>query len=138
MTAHVGTWYVSQTPTGYIAEAYSAVQDTHLHAAQAVSQTACSEGAGRQPHRAKVVGVQRAAGATLKATGNPPPMGPAKGCPPLSAPFMAGGACEVSTGRMTRCTVLPSVTSAWQEEFGERKQCELSRTTHVAKHAAGF
>ena len=86
----------------------------------------------------KSLGFSAPLGPPLKATGNPPPMGPAKGCPPLSAPFMAGGACEVSTGRMTRCTVLPSVTSAWQEEFGERKQCELSRTTHVAKHAAGF
>lgn len=69
------------------------------------------------PTEPKSLGLSAPLGPPLKATGNPPPIGPAKGCPPLSAPLMAGGACEVSTGRITRCTVLPSVTSAWQREL---------------------
>jgi len=53
-------------------------------------------------------------GPPLKAMGKPPPMpiGP-KECGP-AAPLVGGGGCDVSTGLITRCTVLPSVTSAKQ------------------------
>ncbi len=63
----------------------------------------------------KSLGFSAPPGAPLKFIGKPPPIGPPKGCA-LSAELVGGGACEVSTGRITRCTVLPSVTSAQQQE----------------------
>ena len=75
-------------------------------------------------------------GPPLKAMGKPPPMpiGP-KECGP-SAPLVGGGGCDVSTGLITRCTVLPSITSAKQykgwETLAQEVPCLWRKTLYRA------